>query len=90
MFDEMGKSIDAIMVATPRPYTCRRDRTRNHARQALLYAKTTYPLRFTNRVCFYQTGEEISKVATQMGNQGNSFDWYQQDRRSGYEYRRNR
>ena len=48
MFDEMGKSIDAIMVASPR----------NHARQALLYAKTAYPLRL--RIAFaYQTGEEI-------------------------------
>ena len=42
----------------PRPYTCRRDRPRNHARQALLYAKTAYPLRL--RIAFaYQTGEEI-------------------------------
>ena len=37
---------------------CRRDRPRNHARQALLYAKTAYPLRL--RIAFaYQTGEEI-------------------------------
>lgn len=58
MFDEMGKSIDAIMVATPDHTHGRRDCPRNHARQALLYAKTAYPLRL--RITFaYQTGEEI-------------------------------
>ena len=55
MFDEIHRR---DYGSHPRPYTCRRDRPRNHARQALLYAKTAYPLRL--RIAFaYQTGEEI-------------------------------
>ena len=42
MFDEIGSSIDAVMVATPGPYTCRCDRPCNYAGQALLYPETAY------------------------------------------------
>ena len=73
MFDEMGKSIDAIMVATP-------DHT--HAgvtAHAMTLGKHVYcqkPL--THSVYEARLLAKLAKkyrVATQMGNQGNSFDW---------------
>ena len=51
MFDEMGKSIDCDYGSTPDHTHAGVDRPRNHARQALLYAKTAYPLRLRIAVC---------------------------------------
>ncbi len=73
MFDEMGKSIDAIMVATP-------DHTHAgvtaHAITLGKHAYTQKPL--THSVYESRLLTNLAKkykVATQMGNQGNSFDW---------------
>ena len=73
MFDQMGKDIDAILVATP-------DHT--HAcisAHAMTLGKHVYcqkPL--THSVYESRLLAKLAKkyrVATQMGNQGNSFDW---------------
>lgn len=79
MFDEMGKEIDAIMVATP-------DHT--HAgvtAHAITMGKHTYVQKpLTHSVYESRLLAKLAKkykVATQMGNQGNSFDWCR-DRKS--------
>lgn len=76
MFDEMGKSIDAIMVATP-------DHTHAgvtaHAITLGKHCYTQKPL--THSVYESRLLTKLAKkykVATQMGNQGNSFDWCRQ------------
>jgi hypothetical protein len=76
MFDQMGKSIDAIMVATP-------DHTHaGVAAHAITLGKHTYlqkPL--THSVYESRLLTKLAekyKVATQVGNQGNSFDWCRQ------------
>jgi predicted dehydrogenase len=73
MFDEMGKSIDAMMVATP-------DHTHAgvtaHAITLGKHCYTQKPL--THSVYESRLLTKLAKhykVATQMGNQGNSFDW---------------
>jgi predicted dehydrogenase len=73
MFDEFGKSIDAIMVATP-------DHTHAavtaHAITLGKHCYTQKPL--THAVYESRLLTELAKhykVATQMGNQGNSWDW---------------
>jgi len=73
MFDEMGKSIDAVLVATP-------DHTHAgvtaHALTLGKHAYTQKPL--THSVYESRLLTNLAKkykVATQMGNQGNSFDW---------------
>ena len=87
MFDEMGKSIDAVMVATP-------DHT--HAgvtAHAITLGKHTYTQKpLTHSVYESRLLTKLAKeygVATQMGNQGNSFDgcrevaeWIQSETRS--------
>lgn len=76
MFDEMGKSIDAVLVATP-------DHTHaGPAAYAMTLGKHVYcqkPL--THSVYEARLLARLAKkyrVATQMGNQGNSFDWCRQ------------
>ncbi len=73
MFDEMGQSIDAVMVATP-------DHTHAgvtaHAITLGKHCYTQKPLThsvYESRLLTKLAGKY--KVATQMGNQGNSFDW---------------
>ena len=73
MLDKMGKSIDAIMVATP-------DHTHaGVAAHAMTLGKHAYiqkPLShsvYESRLLTKLAKKH--KVATQMGNQGNSFDW---------------
>ena len=73
MFDEMGKSIDAVLVATP-------DHTHAvvtaHAISLGKHAYTQKPL--THSVYESRLLTKLAqkyKVATQMGNQGNSFNW---------------
>ena len=76
MFDKMGKSIDAVMVATP-------DHTHAvvsaHAMTLGKHCYTQKPL--THSVYESRLLTNLAKkhkVATQMGNQGNSFDWCRQ------------
>lgn len=76
MFDEMGKSIDAIMVATP---------DHSHAgvtAHAITMGKHCYTQKpLTHSVYESRLLTKLArqyKVATQMGNQGNSFDWCRQ------------
>ena len=76
MFDELGKSIDAVMVATP-------DHTHAgvtaHAITLEKHVYTQKPL--THSVYESRLLTKLAKkykVATQMGNQGNSFDWCRQ------------
>jgi len=76
MFDQMGKSIDAILVATP-------DHTHaGVAAHAITLGKHTYVQKpLTHSVYESRLLTKLSekyKVATQMGNQGNSFDWCRQ------------
>ncbi|MCT1525206.1 Gfo/Idh/MocA family protein [Sphingobacterium hotanense] len=73
MFDEIGNSIDAVCVATP-------DHT--HAgvtAHAITLGKHTYTQKpLTHNVYESRLLTKLAKqygVATQMGNQGNSFDW---------------
>ena len=73
MFDEMGKSIDAIMVATPDHIHAG---VTAHAITLGKHAYTQKPL--THSVYESRLLTNLAKkykVATQMGNQGNSFDW---------------
>ena len=76
MFDEMGKSIDAIMVATPdHPHAG----VTAHAITLGKHCYTQKPL--THSVYESRLLTKLAKkykVATQMGNQGNSFDWCRQ------------
>lgn len=76
MFDQMGTSIDAVMVATP-------DHTHAgvtaHAITLGKHCYTQKPL--THSVYESRLLTNLAKkhkVATQMGNQGNSFDWCRQ------------
>ena len=76
MFDQFGKSIDAIMVATP-------DHTHAgvtaHAITLGKHCYTQKPL--THSVYESRLLTKLAqkyRVATQMGNQGNSFDWCRQ------------
>lgn len=76
MFDKMGKSIDAIMVATP-------DHTHaGVAAHAITLGKHTYVQKpLAHSVYESRLLTKLAKkykVATQMGNQGNSFDWCRQ------------
>lgn len=76
MFDEFGKSIDAIMVATP-------DHTHAgvtaHAITLGKHCYTQKPLSHSVYESRLLTNlAKKYKVATQMGNQGNSFDWCRQ------------
>ena len=76
MFDKMGKSVDAIMVATP-------DHTHaGVAAHAITMGKHTYVQKpLTHSVYESRLLTRLAKkykVATQMGNQGNSFDWCRQ------------
>jgi predicted dehydrogenase len=76
MFDEMGKSIDAIMVATP-------DHTHaGVAAHGITLGKHAYVQKpLTHSVYESRLLTRLAKkyrVATQMGNQGNSFDWCRQ------------
>ncbi|MDO5571377.1 MAG: Gfo/Idh/MocA family oxidoreductase [Bacteroidales bacterium] len=73
MFDKMGKSIDAVMVATP---------DHSHAgitAHAITLGKHCYTQKpLTHSVYESRLLTNLAKkykVATQMGNQGNSFDW---------------
>ena len=73
MFDEMGKSIDAVMVATP-------DHTHAgvtaHAITLGKHAYTQKPLTYSVYESRLLTKlAQKYRVATQMGNQGNSFEW---------------
>lgn len=76
LFDEMGDSIDAVMVATP---------DHNHATitaHAITLGKHCYTQKpLSHSVYESRLLTKLSakyKVATQMGNQGNSFDWCRQ------------
>ena len=76
MFDKMGNSIDAILVATP-------DHTHaGVAAHAITLGKHTYVQKpLTHSVYESRLLTKLAKkykVATQMGNQGNSFDWCRQ------------
>lgn len=73
MFDQMGKEIDAVMVATP---------DHSHAgvtAHAITLGKHCYTQKpLTHSVYESRLLTKLAKqygVATQMGNQGNSFDW---------------
>src|SRR5690606_17410226 len=76
MYDKMGKSIDAVMVATP---------DHSHA-VATAHAITLGKHCYTQKPLTHSVYEsrlltnlaKKYKVATQMGNQGNSFDWCRQ------------
>ncbi|MGE8291212.1 MAG: Gfo/Idh/MocA family protein [Sphingobacterium sp.] len=73
MFDQIGKEIDAVMVATP---------DHSHAgvtAHAITLGKHCYTQKpLTHSVYESRLLTKLAKqygVATQMGNQGNSFDW---------------
>lgn len=73
MFDEAGKGIDAVLVATP-------DHTHAViAAHAMTMGKHVYVQKpLTHSVYEARLLAKLAKkyqVATQMGNQGNSFDW---------------
>jgi predicted dehydrogenase len=76
MFDEMGKSIDAVMVATPdhnhAVVAAHAITLGKHAYVQKPLAHSVYESRLLTRLA------KKYKVATQMGNQGNSFDWCRQ------------
>ncbi|MGK9126878.1 Gfo/Idh/MocA family oxidoreductase [Olivibacter sp. SA151] len=76
LFDEMGNSIDAVMVATP---------DHNHAvitAHAITLGKHCYTQKpLSHSVYESRLLTKLAskyRVATQMGNQGNSFDWCRQ------------
>lgn len=73
MFDNMGKDIDAIMVATPdhthAGVTAHAITLGKHAYTQKPLTHSVYESRLLTKLA------EKHKVATQMGNQGNSFDW---------------
>src|SRR5690606_11405599 len=76
MFDKIGKSIDGIMVATP-------DHTHAAvAAHAMTLGKHCYAQKpLTHSVYESRLLTRLAKkhkVATQMGNQGNSFEWCRQ------------
>jgi len=76
MFDKIGKSIDGVMVATP-------DHTHaGVAAHAMTLGKHAYVQKpLTHSVYESRLLTRLAKkhkVATQMGNQGNSFEWCRQ------------
>ncbi len=76
MFDEFGSSIDAIMVATPdhthAGVTAHAITMGKHCYTQKPLTHSVYESRLLTKLA------EKYKVATQMGNQGNSFDWCRQ------------
>ena len=76
MFDKMDKSIDAIMVATPdhthAGVTAHGITLGKHAFVQKPLTHSVYESRLLAKLA------KKYKVATQMGNQGNSFDWCRQ------------
>jgi predicted dehydrogenase len=76
MFDEFGKSIDAVLVATPdHTHAC----ITAHAMTMVKHCYTQKPL--THSVYESRLLRKLAekyKVATQMGNQGNSLKWPRQ------------
>ncbi len=76
MFDKMEKSIDAIMVATPdhthAGVTAHGITLGKHAYVQKPLTHSVYESRLLAKLA------KKYKVATQMGNQGNSFDWCRQ------------
>jgi len=76
MFDKMGKDIDAVLVATPdHTHAC-------VAAHAMTLGKHVYVQKpLTHSVYESRLLTKLAakyQVATQMGNQGNSFDWCRQ------------
>ncbi|MFB2121093.1 Gfo/Idh/MocA family protein [Parapedobacter sp. 2B3] len=73
MFDELGKSIDGIMVATPdhthAGVTAHAMTLGKHCYTQKPLTHSVYESRLLTKLA------EKHRVATQMGNQGNSFDW---------------
>lgn len=76
MFDKMGKSIDGIMVATPdHTHACVAAHAITMGKHCFVQKPLThsvYESRLLTRLA------KKHKVATQMGNQGNSLDWCRQ------------
>src|SRR5690554_6746158 len=76
MFDKIGKSIDAIMVATPdhthAGVTAHAITQGKHAFVQKPLTHSVYESRLLAKLA------KKHKVATQMGNQGNSFEWCRQ------------
>lgn len=76
MFDEFGSSIDAIMVATPdhshAAVTAHAITLGKHAYTQKPLTHSVYESRLLTKLA------KKYKVATQMGNQGNSFEWCRQ------------
>ncbi|MDR0995402.1 MAG: Gfo/Idh/MocA family oxidoreductase [Tannerella sp.] len=76
MFDEMGKDIDAVLVATPdhshAVVTAHAITLGKHCYTQKPLAHSVYEARLLTRLA------KKYRVATQMGNQGNSFDWCRQ------------
>jgi len=76
MFDEIGSSIDAVMVATPdhthAGVTAHAITLGKHCYTQKPLTHSVYESRLLTRLA------KKYKVATQMGNQGNSFDWCRQ------------
>lgn len=76
MFDEIGKSIDAIHVATPdhshAGVTAHGITLGKHCYTQKPLTHSVYESRLLTNLA------KKHKVATQMGNQGNSFDWCRQ------------
>lgn len=76
MFDKIGKSIDAVMVATPdhthAGVTAHAITLGKHCYTQKPLAHSVYESRLLTKLA------KKYKVATQMGNQGNSFDWCRQ------------
>ena len=73
MFDEMGKSIDAVLVATPdhthAGITAHAITLGKHAYTQKPMTHSVYESRLLTKLA------QKYKVATQMGNQANSFNW---------------
>ncbi len=76
MFDKIGKSIDAVMVATPdhthAGVTAHAITLGKHAFVQKPLTHSVYESRLLAKLA------KKHKVATQMGNQGNSFEWCRQ------------
>jgi hypothetical protein len=72
MFDEMGKQIDAVLIATPdhwhAPLAIRAMRMGKHVYCEKPLARSIYEVRAMMKAA------QESKVTTQLGNQGHSFD----------------
>ncbi len=76
MFDKLGKSIDAIMVATPdHTHACVTAHAITMGKHAYVQKPLTHSV-YESRLLTKLAKKH--KVATQMGNQGNSFDWCRQ------------